>query len=126
MTRLRVTCEAYTSATPYVAWRDLLRPLVGAAWEDPDIVVGERLRTVVRELDAELEPWLPLLAIPLGADLPATPQVAELAPAWTPRTTCGSRVTMTDESTPPRAQGGSACPDSPGPALDRSGSGDVP
>ena len=82
MTRLRVTCEAYTSATPYVAWRDLLRPLVGAAWEDPDTVVGERLRTAVRELDAELEPWLPLLAIPLGADLPATPQVAELAPSF--------------------------------------------
>ncbi|HZB76773.1 MAG TPA: AAA family ATPase, partial [Solirubrobacteraceae bacterium] len=80
LTRLRVTCEAYTSSTPYIAWRDLLRPLIGAAWEDPDVVVGDRLRTAVRELDPELEPWLPLLAIPLGADLPPTPEVAELAP----------------------------------------------
>ena len=82
MSRLRITCEAYTSATPYVVWRDLLRPLVGAAWEDPDSIVGERLRTAVRELEPELEPWLPLLAIPLGADLPPTPEVAELAPGF--------------------------------------------
>ena len=85
MTRLRVTCEAYTSATPYIAWRDLLRPLVGAAWEDPDSIVGERMRAAIRDLDPELEPWLPLLAIPLGADLPPTAEVAELAPDFRAR-----------------------------------------
>jgi class 3 adenylate cyclase len=77
--RLRVTCEAYTSATPYIAWRDLLRPLVGIAWEDHDAVVADRLRAAVREHDPDLEPWLPLLAIPFGADLAPTPAVAALA-----------------------------------------------
>jgi tetratricopeptide (TPR) repeat protein len=36
----------------------------------------------VRELEPELEQWLPLLAIPFGVDLPPTPEVAELAPGF--------------------------------------------
>jgi class 3 adenylate cyclase/tetratricopeptide (TPR) repeat protein len=80
--RLRVICEAYTSATAYIAWRDLLRPLIGVAWEAPDAVVVARLRELVRARDPELEPWLPLLAIPFGADAPATEAVAQLAPEF--------------------------------------------
>src|SRR5262249_34898435 len=33
-----------------------------------------RLREVVSEADPELEPWIPLLGILLGLDLPATPE----------------------------------------------------
>ena len=29
LTRLHATCEAYTTSTPYAAWRELLRPLIG-------------------------------------------------------------------------------------------------
>jgi class 3 adenylate cyclase/tetratricopeptide (TPR) repeat protein len=82
LTKLRATCAADTSSTPYIVWRDLLRPLVGAAWEDPDAVVVERLTAEVRRLRPDLEPWLPLLAIPFGADLPPTREVAELAPGF--------------------------------------------
>ncbi|MDX6657048.1 MAG: hypothetical protein QOH62_1841, partial [Solirubrobacteraceae bacterium] len=82
MTRLRATCEAYTSFTPYVAWRELLRPLIGARGADADDVVVRRLRATLAERDPELLPWLALLAIPFGATAPDTPQIAELAPEF--------------------------------------------
>lgn len=82
LTRLRVICEADTSSTPYIAWREILRPLIGAAWEAPDAEVVARLETQVRDLCPELLPWLPLLAIPFGAGAAPTPEVAELAPAF--------------------------------------------
>jgi class 3 adenylate cyclase/tetratricopeptide (TPR) repeat protein len=82
LSRLRVICEAYTSTTPYIAWRDLLRPLIGVAWEASDAAVVARLRELVRAREPELEPWLPLLAIPFGADAPPTEAVAQLAPEF--------------------------------------------
>ena len=46
--RLHATCEAYTASTPYVAWRELLRQLIGVAGDAPDDVVLERLLAHVR------------------------------------------------------------------------------
>ena len=43
------TCEAVHAPTPYSAWRDLLRPLLGVALGGPRRVVGERLRAAVRD-----------------------------------------------------------------------------
>ena len=82
LTRLRATCEAYTTSTAYAAWRELLRPLIGTVGEDPDDVVIERLWAAVGTWDADLLPWVPLLALPFGADMPATRQVSELAPPF--------------------------------------------
>lgn len=72
------TCEAYTSATPYVAWREILRHLLGLGWDDPDEEVLARLRALVEERAPDLAPWLPLLSVPLDADAPPTPETAAL------------------------------------------------
>ena len=79
---LHVTCEAHATATPYRAWRGLLRELAGVAWEDPDEVALERLRRTLTEEDPALLPWLPLLAIAFDVDAPATAEVEQLAPAF--------------------------------------------
>ena len=36
MVALRAACEVYTRDTPYHAWRDLLRRLLGVAADEPD------------------------------------------------------------------------------------------
>ena len=82
LTVLRATCEPHGGAGPYGAWRELLLPLIGAEWDDPAAVVVARLRAAVAERAHELEPWLPLLAATLGVELPDTPAVAALAPAF--------------------------------------------
>jgi class 3 adenylate cyclase/tetratricopeptide (TPR) repeat protein len=82
LTPLSAMCEAYTSGTPYVVWRELLRPLIGVRGNDPDADVVARLVELITEHDPELLAWLPLIAIPFGADAPATPQTAELAPGF--------------------------------------------
>ena len=79
---LHVTCEAYATATPYRAWRGLLRELAGVGWEDPDEAVLERLRRTLTAEDPALLPWLPLLAIAFDMDAPATAEVEQLAPAF--------------------------------------------
>ena len=79
---LHVTCEAHATATPYRAWRGLLRELAGVAWEDHDEVALEQLRRTLTEEDPALLPWLPLLAIAFDVDAPATAEVEQLAPAF--------------------------------------------
>ena len=66
-------------STPYFAFRGLLRSLLelpqnGAA---PDA-----LRERVAELDPELVPWLPLVALPLDVQVEPTQEVEELQPAF--------------------------------------------
>ena len=82
LTVLLATCEPHGGAGPYGAWRELLLPLIGAEWDDPAAVVVARLRAAVAERAHDLEPWLPLLAATLGVELPDTPAVAALAPAF--------------------------------------------
>jgi class 3 adenylate cyclase/tetratricopeptide (TPR) repeat protein len=77
---LEATCEAYTAATPYAAWRELLRMELGVGWEDPDDVVVARLHCEVEQRAPELLPWLPLLVIPFDADMPPTRELEELSP----------------------------------------------
>jgi len=79
MLTIHTACESYTQAIPYIAWRELLRQLLDLGWDDPDELVLERLRAHVQSSQPELEPWLPLLAIALGADSPSTRRVDELA-----------------------------------------------
>jgi class 3 adenylate cyclase/tetratricopeptide (TPR) repeat protein len=79
---LRATCEPYTSTTPYATWRELLRQLLGAAWDDPDDAVLARLRATLDRDDPSLQPWLPLLADALGVEVPATTAVDQLAPEF--------------------------------------------
>jgi len=79
---LRATCEAYTSSTPYVAWRELLREAFDLSWEDPPEVVLRRLGELVERERPDLLPWLPLLAVVFDVEVPTTPEVEELAPEF--------------------------------------------
>jgi len=77
---LHATCEAYTAATPYSTWSELLRTLLGVGLEDADHMVATALREAVLADDPSLEPWLPLLAVAAGAEAPPTPEVDQLSP----------------------------------------------
>jgi len=77
---LHSTCESYTRDTPYAAWGDPLRQLLGVGSEAPEAEVVAQLH---RELDRgqpDLLPWLPLLAIALGVRAPSSAEVDQLAP----------------------------------------------
>jgi class 3 adenylate cyclase/tetratricopeptide (TPR) repeat protein len=80
--RLHVDCEPYTAAVPYAAWRSLLCQVLGSADDEDDAALARRLRASVLGSDRTLVRWLPLLAVPLGVDLPPTPAVQQLAPAF--------------------------------------------
>jgi class 3 adenylate cyclase/tetratricopeptide (TPR) repeat protein len=75
MTLLAVECEPYDASTPYGAFRDLLRGLLRARDET-------ELRLRVAEVAPELEPWLPLLALPLDIAVEPTRETEELDPAF--------------------------------------------
>jgi class 3 adenylate cyclase len=79
MRLLRSTCEVVTRETPYFPWRELLRQLLGAEWDDPEERVRERLIAEIRRSQPDLVPWLPLIAIVVDVDVPSTTEVDQLA-----------------------------------------------
>jgi len=79
---VHATCEPYTRDVPYYAWREPLRQLLGIGWDDSDADALERLRAYLESHDDGLLPWLPLLAIAIGAEAPSTPEVDALAPEF--------------------------------------------
>jgi class 3 adenylate cyclase/tetratricopeptide (TPR) repeat protein len=76
---LRTTCEVVTQETPYFPWRELLRQLLGAGWDDPEQRVRERLEAEIRAGQPDLLPWLPLIAIVVDVPVPSSTEVDELA-----------------------------------------------
>lgn len=72
-------CEAYTASTPYALWRELLRELMAFGREQADALIIEALRDAVTRRAPDLSPWLPLIAIAFGVDMPPTPEVEMLA-----------------------------------------------
>lgn len=81
---LHATAEAYTSSSPYFVWHELLRQLLDVGWEDPDVVVTERLMATVRSRTPDLLPWLPLLASAVDVETPSTPEVDAIASEFRP------------------------------------------
>jgi len=76
---LSASAEAFTSSTPYVIWRELLREMLGVGWEADDRSVVRQLQEIIAARDPSLVPWLPLVAIPLDVDMPLTDEVEQLA-----------------------------------------------
>jgi class 3 adenylate cyclase/tetratricopeptide (TPR) repeat protein len=76
---LFATAETFTSSTPYVIWRALLRDLLEVGWEADDRSAIRRLQETIVARDPSLVPWLPLVAIPLDVTMPLTPEVEQLA-----------------------------------------------
>lgn len=75
---LHIKGETYSSTTPYRALRSLLRPLLGLTEASSPEAAGAALIKVLSSDGVHL-PWAPLLAMPLGASVPATREVDELA-----------------------------------------------
>jgi predicted ATPase/class 3 adenylate cyclase len=73
------TCEAYTSSTPYVAWREVLRERLGIGRDDAEAAVVARLREIVDRRIPGLAPWFPLLAAVFEIEVPTTAEVEMLA-----------------------------------------------
>ncbi|MFN0154549.1 MAG: adenylate/guanylate cyclase domain-containing protein, partial [Gaiella sp.] len=81
---VRVQCAQVNANQPYVtAGQVILRALQLG----PHAASGEverRLREAVTSVAPQLEPWLPLLALVLGLDLPPTPETAALDERFVP------------------------------------------
>jgi class 3 adenylate cyclase/tetratricopeptide (TPR) repeat protein len=71
---LHATCEEYESSTAYFALHEPLRELLGLAREASPAETELRLRDIVAATEPQLAPWVPLLGILLGLDLPPTPE----------------------------------------------------
>ncbi len=81
---LQARCEEYEASTPYFPMRAILRGLLEIdAAADTD-VVGVALRDAVERIDPSLGPWIPLLGIPLGLDIPATSETRALDQRFLP------------------------------------------
>ncbi|HEY6297222.1 MAG TPA: AAA family ATPase, partial [Streptosporangiaceae bacterium] len=76
---LLVTCDRYAAGTPYALIDAMLRELLSVpGTAGPQTALAAVADAIHRHAPA-LRPWLPLLAAVVGADLPPTPEVAELA-----------------------------------------------
>jgi class 3 adenylate cyclase/tetratricopeptide (TPR) repeat protein len=75
---LSTSCAAYQSLTPYFPFRALLRGALGLADGASPAQAGATLLEVLASRAPDLLPWAPLLAIPLGAEVPGTPEVDQL------------------------------------------------
>jgi class 3 adenylate cyclase/tetratricopeptide (TPR) repeat protein len=81
---LRGSCEAYTASVPYRAWREPLLQALGIPADAPPERVAADLEAAVAAADPQLEPWLPLIAIPFDVQVPETPEVERTAPEFRP------------------------------------------
>ena len=79
MVSLRAACEVYTRETPYSAWRDLFRQVLGVAADTPDEEVLDRLRAEIELTDPALMPWAALIAIVLDVELDPSLEVQQLS-----------------------------------------------
>ena len=72
-----VQCEEYDASTPYHAFKGLLLDVIASGAEKA-ADVERLLRERVGATAPHLERWLPLLGVPLGLELPDTPETAVL------------------------------------------------
>ena len=75
---LPVSCELYEASTPYGAFRDLLRSLLGIAEDATSNDAASRLEEVLAALSPDLLPWAPLIAIALDIEVPDTQQTRQI------------------------------------------------
>jgi class 3 adenylate cyclase/tetratricopeptide (TPR) repeat protein len=75
---LTTSCTAYESLTPYHPFRALLRQALAIPEGASSAAVGEQLLRLLSLRAPELLVWAPLVAIPLGAEVPTTTEVTQL------------------------------------------------
>ncbi|WP_409454113.1 adenylate/guanylate cyclase domain-containing protein [Jatrophihabitans sp.] len=72
--------DIYGRATPYQPMQRLLRRTLGLPVDVDPASVASALRDLVAGTAPDLTPWLPLIGIAAGVDLPTTPEVERLDP----------------------------------------------
>ncbi|HSV40305.1 MAG TPA: adenylate/guanylate cyclase domain-containing protein [Nocardioidaceae bacterium] len=72
-------CQPYDGLSPYASARALLRRALGIPSSDSATAAGEMLRSTVERIAPDLLPMLPLLAVPLDAEVAATPETDAVA-----------------------------------------------
>ncbi len=82
MTTLLVRCEEYRQSIAYGAASKLLRAAMGIDDREDPQRVGVLLKAQVRDLTPYLEPWLPLIAEIVGAEVDPTSEVDGLDPKF--------------------------------------------
>lgn len=75
---IRGPSGAYEANTPYYPFRVLLRELLGVGGGADAAAIAQRLTDRVRFNGQLLVPWLPLLGVVLGVELPQTRESAEI------------------------------------------------
>ena len=75
---LSTSCAAYQSLSPYWPFQTLLRAMLDLPDSASPREAGDRLLSVLHERAPDLLPWAPLIAIPLAAEVPSTPEVDKL------------------------------------------------
>lgn len=75
-------CTPYGAAVPYSVFRPLMRSGSGIPADASAELTGNRLTDIVAERAPELLPMLPLLALPFGAKVPATPESDAIDPEF--------------------------------------------
>jgi predicted ATPase/class 3 adenylate cyclase len=75
---VRVQCAQAGARRPYAGAGAVMRRALQVDAHAPASLVERRLRTIVGDGGPELEPWLPLLGLVVGLDLPPTPESAAL------------------------------------------------
>ena len=75
---VRVQCTQIHANQPYVTVGQIIGRALQLGPHASDDEVERRLRNAVASVAPRLEPWLPLLGIVLGLDLPPTPEMAAL------------------------------------------------
>ena len=78
---LRLDGDIYAGARPYAPFERLLRDRWEIAPDAPPAELAARLTEVVSERAPHLSPWLPLIAVVAGVEVPGTRQVNEIDPA---------------------------------------------
>ena len=78
-TQLSASAEQYASSIPFSAWRNLLRRLAGITADRSREDAGTQLVAWVTGVMPDLAQWLPLLAIPFDAEVPAGAETEDLA-----------------------------------------------
>ncbi len=82
--QLTVMCDPYEATTPYATFWWLLHDVLAQPPTADRAAVATALRAAVAWHCPELEPWIPLLGVPLDLDLPPTPEVEAIAPEFIP------------------------------------------
>ena len=75
-------CTPYGAAVPYSVFRPLMRSGSGIPVDASAELTGNRLTDIVAEYAPDLLPMLPLLALPFGAKVPATPAADAIDPEF--------------------------------------------